>query len=149
MSTLTENNSTTGSRLLQSTTAATGNISINSHVNSITCWNGIYYVHATFSIIGCLMLIIISIIVKLTYFETKTSANHNHYTAKGNSKSDVFILISKIIIVLLFGFIGNNDNSWVLIVIMLFLAAFMFASYYENRPYYNNRIMKVSRIFIF
>ena len=105
------------------------------------CWVGAYYIHAIFSIIVSLCFIVICIIVQMTYFETKTST-HNH-SAKSNSKSDVLMLISKIIILLVFGFFGETNNQWILICILFFLSALMFFSYYEDKPFYNSKMMKV------
>jgi len=105
------------------------------------CWAGAYYIHAIFSIIVSVCFIIICIIVQMTYFETKTST-HNH-SAKSNSNSDVFVLLAKIIILLVFGFFQAVENQWILIVVLFFLSAFMFFSYYEDRPFYNIKMMKV------
>ncbi len=77
----------------------------------------------------------------MTYFETKTSTNN--YSAKSNSKSDVLILLSKIIILIIFAFFCEIRNQWILICILFFLSGFMFFSYYEEKPFYNIRMMKV------
>lgn len=80
----------------------------------------------------------------MTFFETKSST-HNH-SAKSNSKSDVFMLISKVLTLLLFEFFEENNNQWVLTTVIFFLSAFTFFTYFEEMPYYNDRIMKVRLI---
>jgi hypothetical protein len=77
----------------------------------------------------------------MTYYETKTSSQNQ--SARSNSKSEVFMLISKIITILLFSFLRNESSQWILIIVTFFLSGFMFFSYYEGRPYYNDTIMKV------
>jgi hypothetical protein len=114
---------------------------INFYAPTITCWAGAHYVHVILSIIVSIAFVLICVIVQLTYYETKTST-HNQ-SAKSSSKSDVFMLLCKIISVLLFGFIENKSSQWILIIVIFFLSAFMFISYYEERPYYSDKIMKV------
>lgn len=83
----------------------------------------------------------------MTYYETKTST-HNHM-AKANSKSDVFLLISKVIILVIFSFFEEVQNQWVLIVVNFCVSAFIFFSFYEERPFYNDKMMKVYFIYLF
>lgn len=128
-------------------TTSTSVTKVNYFAPSMECWAGAYYIHAVFAIILSIGFIIICIIVEMTYFETKSST-HNH-SAKSNSKSDVFMLISKIIIILIFGFFGNSANQWILICVLFFLSAFIFFSYYEEMPFYDMKMMKVKLIFYF
>jgi len=120
-------------------------LSINSKVNlyapSIVCWEGTYYIHAIFSIIVSIFFVIVCLFIVMTYFETKSST-HNQ-SAKANSKADVFVLISKVLILLLFNFFEESNNQWVLIAVTFFLSAYIFFTFYEEMPYYNNRLMKV------
>lgn len=131
------------------TTSAISPVIVSKRVNlfaqSVECWVGAYYIHAIFSIIVSICFIIICFIVQMTYFETKSSTN-NH-SAKSNSKSDVLMLFSKIIILLIFGFFGEESYQWILICILFFLSAFMFFSYYEQMPFYNTKMMKVEKYF--
>lgn len=115
--------------------------SVNYYAPDLTCWTGSHYVHVIFSITVSIAFILICVIVQLTYFETKTST-HNQ-SAKSNSKSDVFMLFCKFASAILFAFLESDSSEWILIIILFFLSAFMFISYYEERPYYNDKMMKV------
>jgi hypothetical protein len=88
-----------------------------------------------------IFFVFISVIIVMTYFETKSSPQN--FSAKSNSKSDAILLFSKIVIVHIFGFFGSESNTWVLSVIMFLLALYMFYSYNEDRQYYNSKIMKI------
>ncbi len=114
---------------------------INFYAPAITCWEGAHYIHMIMSIVVSIAFVLICVVVQLTYYETKTST-HNQ-SAKSSSKSDVFMLLCKIISVLLFGFFGQVSSQWILIIIIFFLSSFMFISYYDERPYYSDKIMKV------
>jgi hypothetical protein len=114
---------------------------VNAYGTTMQCWTGPYYIHAVFSIVVSIIFIILCLIIQLTYFETKSTSQN--YAAKSNSKSDVIMLVVKIITVLLFGFFGNESNSWILIVVTFILSCFMFFSYFEEQPYYNYKIMKM------
>lgn len=131
----------TASATANAAVLATSSIKVNVFAPSMECWAGAFYIHAIFSIIVSVCFIIICIIVQMTYFETKTST-HNH-SAKSNSNSDVFMLIAKILILLVFGFFGTESNQWILICVLFFLSAIMFFSYYEDKPFYNSKMMKV------
>lgn len=117
------------------------NIQLNTFVKGLQCWSGAYYVHMIFAIIKTVCFIILCLIVQMTYFETKSSSEN--CAAKSNSRSDVFLLISKIIICFIFIFFGESDNQWILIAILFFLSAFTFFSYYHSLPYYDIKVMKV------
>lgn len=141
--TLINSNNTT---LINSTNAnlaveSLSRIKVNVFAPSMQCWAGAFYIHAIFAIIVSVCFIIICIIVQMTYFETKTST-HNH-SAKSNSNSDVFMLIAKILILWVFGFFASESNQWILICVLFFLSAIMFFSFYEDRPFYNSKMMKV------
>ena len=111
------------------------------------CWVGIYYIHALFSIITSISFILISLIVQLTYFETKPSSKNP--MSKSNSKFDVFMLISKIIILITFNLIGYESNHWILIFILFFISGFMFFLLYENSPFYKKSIKQVKNKYLF
>ena len=121
-------------------------IKMNVYSKSMQCWSGPYYMHFIFSILNSFFLVIICLIVQMTYFETKSSPDN--FSAKANSKSDVLLLISKIIILISFTFFVDTDNQWILIAILFFTSAFTFYTYYENMPYYNMQVMKVNRILL-
>ena len=122
-------------------------IKVNVYAKSIQCWTGAYYIHAIFSIILSVSFIVVCLIIQMTYFETKSST-HNP-SAKSNSKSDVLMLISKIIILLIFGLFEQTNNQWVLIAVIFFLSAFMFFTYYEEMPYHNEKMIKVKYFFFY
>ena len=42
----------------------------------------------------------------------------------------------------LFGLFGQKSSEWILIIIIFFLSASIFFSYLEERPYYDEKIMK-------
>ena len=119
---------------------------VNLYASSIQCWEGTYYIHAIISILVSIFFVVICIIIQITFFDTKSSINNP--SAKANSKSDVFMLINKVLTLLLFEFLEEFNNQWVLITAIFFLSAFTFFSYYEEMPYYNDRIMKVILILI-
>jgi hypothetical protein len=114
---------------------------VNYFVPTIVCWSGTYYIHVIFSVIVSVLFVFICLIVQLTYYETKSSTQNQ--TAKRSSRSDVFMLICKIITVLVFGFLSGEASEWILIITLFVLAAFMLHSYYDERPYYNDKVMKV------
>ena len=114
---------------------------VNIYANYIECWQGAYYIHAIFSIVISIAFVIVCFIVQMTYYENKYFTEN--VSAKTNSKSDVFVLISKIIILIVFSFFGNTDNQWILVAIIFFLSAYTFFCFYDDRPYYNSKVMKV------
>jgi hypothetical protein len=77
----------------------------------------------------------------MTYYETKFSKSN--ILAKINSKTDVSILFTKIIILISFIFFENKNNQWILIVIIFFLSGIIFLFYNEEKPYFSNQIMQV------
>jgi glucose uptake protein GlcU len=78
---------------------------VNHYAHNLICWYGEHYVHATFAILVIVAFVIICIVVSITYYESNTS-NHNH-SARIHSRAHVFLLISKIISILLFGFFNK------------------------------------------
>ncbi len=78
---------------------------VNHYAHNLHCWYGEHYVHATFAILVIVAFVIICIVVSITYYESNTS-NHNH-SARIHSRAHVFLLISKIISILLFGFFNK------------------------------------------
>ena len=116
-------------------------LKINFYAKSIECWSGPYYIHAFFSLLISFLFVGISLVVQMTYYETKYSISN--ITAKSNSKSEVFVLFSKIIILICFIFFEEITNQWILIVILFFLSGLIFLFYYEEKPFYSNQIMQV------
>lgn len=125
--------------------ATSMNSPINTKVNyfspNMECWNGAYYIHASLSIISSTCLIVFCFFVKMAFYETQTTTEN--YFAKSNSKSEILTFISKIFLILIFSFFQNSDDQWFLICGLIFFGAFMFFSYYYNRPFYNVKMMKV------
>lgn len=114
---------------------------LNTFSDQIICWEGVFYLHAIFSIVTSLIFILICFIVKKTCFETKNSS-HN-LSAKINSNSDIILLIEKALIVTIFTFGKDIENQWLLIAIIFLASGTVFFSFLINSPFYNKFISKV------
>ena len=77
----------------------------------------------------------------MTYFETNSSKNNQ--SAKYDCISDLILLISKIICVLIFSFFSNNSSEWVLIGVTLVFSAAIFYTFYDEKPYYDDKMSKL------
>jgi hypothetical protein len=104
------------------------------------CWHGAHIIHATFSFVVSFIFIIISLIVSLTYFESK-SASHD-ISARVNSRADVVIIIMKIILIYMFAFLANKDYHWFIIVVLLIVSFTSYFNYRNSWPYYNDKMNK-------
>lgn len=82
---------------------------VNHYAHNLICWYGEHYVHATLAILVSVAFVIICIVVSITYYESKTS--HNNHSARINSRAGVFLLVSKIISILLFGFFNKVSHK--------------------------------------
>ena len=104
------------------------------------CWHGIHLIHASFSIVVSTIFIIISLIVSLTYFESK-SASHD-ISARVNSRADVFIIFLKIVLIYIFAFIPYVTYHWFIIVVLIIVSFVAFYNFRNNWPYYSDKMNK-------
>jgi len=104
------------------------------------CWHGMHIIHATFSIVVSSVFIIISLVVALTYFESK-SASHD-ISARVNSRADVFIILMKIILIYIFAFLPYPEYHWFIIAVLLIVSFTAYFNYRNNWPYYSDRMNK-------
>lgn len=104
------------------------------------CWHGAHIIHATFSMVVSFIFIIISLIVSLTYFESKNSSHDT--SARVNSRADVFIVFMKIVCIYIFAFIPYEEYHWLVIAVLLILSFTAFFNYRNSWPYYNDKMTK-------
>lgn len=104
------------------------------------CWHGMHIIHATFSIVVSFIFIIISMIVALTYFESKSSSHD--ISARVNSRSDVFIILMKISLIYIFAFLLDKSYQWLIIVVLMILSSTAFLNFRNHWPYYSDKMNK-------
>ena len=85
---------------------------VHSNYRDVECWTGTHIIHAVAAILVSILFIIISIIVCLTYYESRTTTNDP--SARTNSRTDTFHMIDKILCIALFTFC--NQVSYILYI---------------------------------
>ncbi len=84
---------------------------------------------------------LICFFVEKTYYETKNSSLN--ISAKSGSKADIFLLINKLLTISIYFLFDETINQWILIGSIFFISASTFFFYFDEMPYYNNKLMKV------
>lgn len=115
----------------------------NTYVPSITCWQGVHFLHAVIGILMAILFILFSyLFVSLDLFSNSNSRTQE--IIKTSSLSDVKFFFGKTIIVLIYTFLNTTTENehWIVIAVTLFISAFVFADYCYRRPYVNETMMK-------
>ena len=71
------------------------------------CWTGVHLVHASFAIIVASIFIAICLIVSLTFFDS--NSNSHDISSRINSRADLFVIVMKIILTLMYQFFASTD----------------------------------------
>lgn len=94
---------------------------------------------------------IISLIVSLTYFESK-GASHD-ISARVNSRADTFIIFLKIVLIYLYAFLVSTSYHWLIIAALLILSITNYFNFRTSWPYYSDHMNKffcvLSGIFVY
>lgn len=106
--------------------------------DDMVCWSGEHIIHGTFAIGISLIFICISLIVSLTYFDSQ-STSHN-ISARVNSRSEVFYIIVKIILIYVYAFVEYGEQQWLIIILMVILSFIGLYNYLYKWPYYNEKM---------
>ena len=114
---------------------------VHSFFNSVECWTGLHILHATFAILISAIFIVISMVVALTYYESKSKSNDP--SARQNSRADIFVLSVKIILNYLFTFFTKDEYIWFLITVLVTLSTITYLKFRYGWPYYNEKVSKV------
>jgi len=104
----------------------------------VKCWEGAHIIHACFAIIVSIIFILISLVVSLTYFESRSTSND--LAAKVTSRADVFIVVMKTILLYIFAFLARDSYHWFIIALLVVVSAIAYFNYHTNLPYYNDRM---------
>lgn len=116
---------------------------MNGNIDGVVCWEGTHIIHSIIGVISSILFILICAVVQLTFYEVKISIDNNE--AKTNSKADVFSLIVQICLIIMYSFmIGQNNLQWIVIILTFILALFQFYIFYDERPFYEDKIMTVN-----
>jgi len=105
------------------------------------CWRGPHILHATFALLVSSIFIIISTVVAFTYYDSSSLSNDP--SARVNSRADVFILITKIILNYIFTFFGKPQYHWFCIISLLLLSSVNYFKYRYDWPFYNETTNKL------
>ena len=114
----------------------------NSNVQGIVCWEGSHIIHSVIGVISSILFISICAVVQMNFYEVKISLDNTD--AKTNSKADVFSLIMQICLIIMYSFMVSQPNlQWIVIILTFILSLFQFYIYYDEQPFYEDKIMKV------
>jgi hypothetical protein len=102
------------------------------------CWQGAHIIHACFAVIVSIIFILISFVVSLTYFESRSTSND--LAAKVTSRADVFIVIMKTILLYIFSFLAKEAYHWFIIAVLIIVSFIAYFNYRTNWPYFNDRM---------
>lgn len=102
------------------------------------CWTGAHIIHSVFAIVVSIIFIVISVVVSLTYFESR--ATSNDLAAKVTSRADVFIVVMKTILLYLFAFLAKDAYHWFIIAVLIIVSYIAYFNYRTNWPYFNDRM---------
>jgi len=123
-------------------------ILVNGNVVGIICWEGSHIIHSIIGVISSILFISICTVVQLTFYEVKISIDNQD--AKTNSKADVFSLIVQLCLIIMYSFMVSNPNlQWIVIIFTFILSVGQFYIFYDERPFYEDRIMRVKFIISF
>ena len=85
--------------------------------DKITCQkNWKIYLRSLLSIISSLLFIFETFLIEKIFFETQIS--NNNPMAKFTSESDIYFLLSKILLIIVFTFWNNENNKWFLVMVL-------------------------------
>ena len=85
-----------------------------------------------------IIFIVISGVVSLTYFESRSTSND--LAAKVTSRADVFIVAMKTILLYLFAFLANQEYHWFIIAVLIIVSFIAYFNYRTNWPYFNDKM---------
>jgi len=104
----------------------------------IECWQSTHIIHACFAIIVSIIFIIISLVVSMTYFESRSTSND--LAAKVSARADVFIVVMKTILLYIFAFLVRQQYHWFIIAVLIILSFIAYYNYRINWPYFNDKM---------
>ncbi len=111
---------------------------VHMYYDEITCWQGFHILHAICAIVVSVIFVLISLIVTLTFYETKTlTANAG---SRVSSRTDFFLILYKIVCIIMFAFFYEREYNWVLTFILIFGSTFNYFQCKKERPYYHEGI---------
>jgi len=115
---------------------------VNNNIGNISCFQGSHIVHSIVAVITSILFISICAVVQLTFYEVKISIENTD--AKTNSKADVFSLIVQLCLIIMYSFMVSHQNlQWIVIIFTFILSLFQFYIFYDERPFYEDKIMTV------
>jgi hypothetical protein len=106
----------------------------------LQCWTGMHIIHATFAMVIAFVFIIICLVVILTYFDSQ-STSHD-IAARVNSRSEVFVIFMKIVLIYFFVFLANPEYQWFIIALLNILSVIAYSNFRNNWPYFNDKMTK-------
>ncbi len=119
----------------------------NGNIANILCWEGSHIIHSIIGVITSILFISICLVVQLTFYEVKISIDNTD--AKTNSKADVFSLIVQLCLIIMYSFmVPQMHLQWIVIIFTFILSLFQFYIFYDERPFYEDKIMLVNFLFV-
>ena len=84
---------------------------------------------------------IISLIVSLTYFESKSSSHE--ISARVNSRADTMVIVMKFLLIYIYAFLYKEEYHWFIIAVLLIVSFTSYSNYRNGWPYYSDRMNKL------
>ena len=102
------------------------------------CWSGAHIIHAVFAILISVIFVVISMVVSLTYFESRSTSND--LAAKVTARADIFVVVMKTILLYVYAFLAAPVYHWFVIAVLVIVSFVAYYSYRVNWPYFNDRM---------
>lgn len=108
----------------------------NSTSTDVVCFEGFHILHMIISLIVSTIFLIICIIVAISFFEC--SEVSEEFEAKENSRSDIVMILSKLVSTVIFSFFNDEKYDWFLILVILILSSWQFFKHFTEKPNHNH-----------
>ena len=109
-------------------------------MRSTECWKTEHIIHCSVAIVNGFLFISFCLLSQLVYFES--SKKNDELTAKSNSRSDVFIMLTKIVTILTFSLLHGAIYNEFLVIVCFILSIMLWFNFYIDQPYFNKFFMK-------
>ncbi|CAD8089669.1 unnamed protein product [Paramecium primaurelia] len=111
------------------------------YYSDLQCYTGNYLLHAFLSAIAALILICVSGIVTMTFYESRFQANNP--LCKTSGRDDMKFLIFKIVLVLCFTLLNVSELRILVVIIITLFAVIQFFSFNKSSVYLNYYYSKI------
>eukprot|EP00347_Sterkiella_histriomuscorum_P000937 403373955 len=108
------------------------------------CFQSIHVLHIALSYLMLLVFVAMTILACMMHYENRYTKDP---TAKINSRTDSFQIISKLAYVFIFVFFSQTEYSLFKSIILCIFSSVTFLSYVSNKPYFNQTTQIIAEIF--